>query len=452
MKKFAFFLMLCVLVTTGQGCLGGGSAQDQLEQVTLDYWRVFDGKDDFEEIIDAYHALHPNVTINYRRLRFEEYEDELIRALAEGRGPDVFTIHNTWMNEYQDLILPMPDTVNISYLESRGTLRKETVVVETENRTLTEAQLRSQFVEQIENDVVLNNPTGGTSIYGLPLSFDTLALFYNRDLLDAAGFPNPPKTWDEFQSMIPNLTSYSEDGTILQSGAALGTSDNVERVTDILSLLMMQVGTSMTDTRGQITFDNPDADDFYPALNALEFYTDFANPTKEAYTWNDSFGNSFDEFAGGNTAFFLGYSYHIPLLRTTAPRLNFAVTGVPQLAGDVQQINFANYWVETVADSTEAPDWAWDFLLFAAGEDNVGSYLTAARKPTALRNLISTQLDDEELAVFSEQSLTAESWYHGSDATAAEDALKELIDTILLGTTEPKDALARAASKVQQTY
>ena len=38
--------------------------------------------------------------------------------------------------------------------------------------------------------------------------------------------------------------------TIIQSAAAIGTTDNVERSTDILGVLMMQNGTQMTDENG----------------------------------------------------------------------------------------------------------------------------------------------------------------------------------------------------------
>jgi len=34
--------------------------------------------------------------------------------------------------------------------------------------------------------------------YASPLSINTLALFYNRDLLNEAGIVLPPVTWEEF--------------------------------------------------------------------------------------------------------------------------------------------------------------------------------------------------------------------------------------------------------------
>ncbi len=453
-------LLISVIVLVGAGCGSDSSdATSATEDVSLKYWRVFDDVDTLDSIIDDYRDAHSNVKISYTKWRFEEYEDELIRAFAEGRGPDMFTIHNTWMSSFEDLIMPMPESITTSSLEQQGTVRKETVTVVTTEETMSLRELKSDYVEQVASDVVMDYQATSNSdvedrIFGLPLALDTLALFYNKDLLDAAGIARPPGTWSDFQDDVELLTSIDSEGNINQSGAAIGTSDNVDRAMDILTLLMMQNGTDMTDSRGRVSFhvipdDAPE--DVYPGLDATEFYTDFANPTKSVYTWNDEYSDSFDAFANGETAFFFGYSYHIPLIRTVAPKLNFAIDNVPQISG-AQEVNFANYWVEVVSKDTEDEDWAWGFILYAADEDNVGSYLDEAGKPTALRSLISSQLDDEMIGPFAEQVLTATSWYHGSDIDAAEEALNELIDNILSGIYEGEDAIELAASKVSQTY
>lgn len=459
-KPFSFFLIAALFLTTGQGCFGGGGGGGvALEQVDLEIWGVFDDKSPYDTIIDEYRLLHPNVKITYRKLRFDEYEDELIRAFAEDRGPDLFALHNSWMEGYKGLIQPMPASITVTEQEVRGSVRREVVVVEKEKTTMSNRALRETYVEQVERDVIRDyQPDPDLDpeerIFGLPLALDTLSLFYNRDLLDSAGFPSPPETWSDFQTMVPELTTYDLNGEPIQSGAAMGTSDNVERSTDILSLLMMQTGTEMTDERGRVAFHTVPADapsGFIPALNALEFYTDYANPTKEVYSWNTSMTNSFDAFANGQAAFFLGYSYHVPLLRTAAPRLNFSISHVPQIDG-TREVNYANYWVHVVSDSSEFSDWAWDFLLFASDEENVVSYLEEARKPTAHRSLIPSQLDDEELGIFVDQVLTAESWYQGSDANAAEDAIRDLIDIYLTGPEDPEEELEQTAIRVQNTY
>lgn len=451
-------LLGSVLILAGIGC-GGGDASGSLEDVELTFWSVFDNDNAYKEIIGAYETLHPNVSVNYKKLRFDEYDEGLIRAFAEGEGPDIFSVHNDAIEGYKDLMLPMPASTTVTFLETQGAIRKETVVVERETPTMSQKALKSNFVDAVAGDVIRDyqpdpEVAAEERVFGLPLSVDTLGLFANKDLLNAAGIAAPPTTWEEFQEDVITLTQTNTAGEITQSGAAIGTSDNIERVTDILAVLMMQNGTNMTDERGRVAFHTiPDGtpDDVFPGLDAVGFYTAFANPTKEVYAWNSEFPNSFEAFAAGQTAFFFGYSYHVPLLRTAAPKLNFSIAKLPQISGG-REVNYANYWVNSVSKDTENESWAWDFVQYMASKDNVQPYLDETGKPPALRSLINDALDDEDTGTFAEQLLTAESWYHGSDVTAMEEAMKDLIDTMLAGTDDPEGVIERAARVVAQTY
>lgn len=447
-------ILMIPLLILGAGC-GGSSAAEVLAStpVKITVWRVFDDDSTFQGLMSAYQAVHPNVSFSYRELRFDEYEDELLRAFAEGEGPDVFSIHNTWIGEYESLIEPLPDSLSIAYSEVRGTIKKETIYTIEEEPTLSKRALEANYVDVVAQDVLRSYKASAKSeaedrIFALPLSVDTLAMYYNKDLLDAAGIAEPPSTWTEFQDAVTLLTKIGSNGQILQSGAAIGTSQNVERAFDIVSLLMMQNGTAMTDSRGRPTFGN-ETDAGFLAGEAVRFYTDFANPLKAVYTWNAEQQDSFDAFVNGNTAFFFGYSYHNAFIKTANSKLDFSVAPAPQIDGG-KTVNYANYWVETVAKSSDAGDWAWDFVQFAAEEENVDSYLSASNKPTALRALIATQLENELLSVFSAQTLTADSWYKGSDAQVAEEAFLDLIDAMLAG-NETQTALREAQNKVSQS-
>lgn len=455
-KTLLIFLLFTFLITTGQGC-GGPSATElkATQPVTITIWRVFDDDDTLREIMNAYRALHSNVSFKYRQMRVDEYKEELLRAFAEGTGPDIFSIHNTWLNEFQSLIGPLPVSLTIPYVEVRGSVKKETIITLREEASLTPAQVRRDFVDAVAKDVVKSyqpNPqaTPQERIFGLPLYLDTLAMFYNKDLLNAAGIAEPPTTWTQFQEAVIALTTIGIDDIIVQSGAALGGSDNVERAFDIVSLLMMQNGTPMIDARGRCTIGWEDrANKTVPGADAVRFYTDFANPLKEVYSWNSRQPNSFDAFTSGKTAFFFGYSYHLPQIRARAQKLNFAVAPIPQIGGG-RTVNFANYWVETVSKATANANWAWDFVQFASEADQVQSYLKNANRPTARRDLINSQIDDEDLGPFVSQLLTAESWYKGKDIEVAEQAFLDLIDAALAGKII-EDEIDITQSKVNQT-
>jgi len=450
-KITIIFLLFIILVTSGFGCKGvSQEVKEATKPINLVYWRVWDEESSMGEIISAYNQLHPNITITYRRLRYEEYEDELLNALAEDRGPDLFSLHNTWLRKYQNKLAPLPKTITLPYEVIKGTIKKEKTIELRTSPTLSLRELKNNFVDAIPYDIVIND-----QIYGLPLALDTMVLFYNKDLLNNAGIPQPPANWTEFREQVKKITKQDRRGNLLQAGAALGTSKNVERSFDLLSLLMMQNGTVMADDYGYPKFGEiPPAQtdkSYVPGEEALSFYTDFANPAKEIYTWNEEMPNSLEAFISGEVAFFFGYSYHIPILKARAPKLNWAITKMPQIEGSPREINYANYWVEVVSKKSQHINEAWDFIQFATKAENALKYLKATGKPTALRSLIPQQLEEIELNPFASQVLTAKSWYRGQNAIAAEKAFNEMIDSVVEGMATPREAIGIAVSKINQT-
>jgi len=157
-------------------------------------------------------------------------------------------------------------------------------------------------------------------------------------------------------------------------------------------------------------------------------------------------------FISGNLAFTFNYSYSLQDIENRAPKLNFAVAKMPQIEGNSMDINFANYWVEVVSKKSEHIPEAWNFINFATSQDQVINYLNNTNKPTAIRSLISEQeLENPELSIFANQTLTAKSWYQGKNAEAMEDIIGDMIDSVVKDQTLLEEAINLAASKVQQT-
>lgn len=450
-KIIIFSFLLIFILSSGFGCKTiDKKTQTATLPIVLTFWQTFDDSEAFSEIITKYQTLHPNITIDYRKLRYEEYENELLNAWAEDRGPDIFAIQNTWLKKYQPKITPMPAEITMAYMVQIGTIKKEIVPQLKTVKTLSIRDLKNNFADVVSSDVVLEDG----KIYGLPLSVDTLALFYNRDLLNSAGITSAPHFWNkDFQQNIKKLSKQDLKKGLVQSGIALGTAKNINRFSDILSVLMMQNGAIMSDGN-QIIFNAISknmSNNYNPGLEALRFYTDFANPAKEVYSWNNDLPNSLESFASGNLAMVFGYSFNLEQIRTQAPKLNFGISKLPQIEGNQMEINFANYWVESVSKKSKNPNEAWDFIQFMTKEENAKIYLAKTKKPTALKSLISAQKDSEDLSVFAEQILSAKSWYHGKSINDAEGAIAEMINLALTATDKLQDVLNNGATKVQQT-
>jgi len=454
-KIIVLFLLLVFFLTAGLGCKNpGGEAKKKMQPITLKYWRVYDEEDAFDKIIKKYKSLHSFVTIEYKKFRFDEYEKELLNALAEDRGPDIFSIPSTWIAEYQNKIQPMPAQTTMVYPVIKGTLKKELIPELRTVKSLTLRELKNNFVDIVYDDVLLKKD-GEEKVYGLPLYMDTLAMYYNRDLLNNAGITKAPENWNKkFQETVKKLTKQNNKGLLIQSGVGMGGAENIERSADILALLMMQNGAVMSQGNSILFHEIPPGNDrdYNPGLGALQFYTDFANPAKEVYCWNNNLSSSIDLFTQGNLAMMFGYSYHLPTIKARAPKLNFGIAKIPQIEGSGNQTkNFANYWVETVSAKSKHIDEAWDFVQFATRKEQAKTYLEKTKKPTALKSLVNEQIDDLEIGSFAEQVLTAKSWYHGKNAKAAEEAIDEMIELTVQGDLEIESIISQGAKKVQQT-
>ncbi len=475
-KIVPFLLFFIILLTSGFGCKKPKQEiVNKMKPITLEYWRVWDGPDSFKDIIDEYQRHHPYIKINYRKLRYAEYEQALIEAFAADRGPDIFSLHNTWLRKYKKngLVAPMPKTTSMVYQVSKGTIKKEVTQEIKTKKSLSLKDLKNNYVDVVYSDVVLNaeNEKGimEPQVFGLPMSVDNLVMFYNKNLFNNAGISNPPKYWNgDFQDSVKKLTKQNGKGEIVQSGVALGGSANIERSADILALLMMQNGTDMMKENGQVLFHTtPESSGnkrYLPALDALRFYTDFSNLGKEVYSWNKDMDNSIELFAKGKLGMMFGYSYQVPIIKSKAPKLNFGIAKFPQIEGN-SQINIANYWTEVVAkniltdpENLKQPgyaknkyDAAWDFVQFAASKDQAKKYLDITKKPTALKSLIDSQVEDMDIGIFAEQVLTAKSWYKGYDANATDKIINELIDMTNQDYENMQEYLNLTATKVQQT-
>ena len=305
--------ILVILVFTGQLC---SKSEPIPKAFTLEFWGVFDEEDYFSEQIAAFKTAYPYVTIKYSKFRPEEYEQALFDAWAKGEGPDIFSVPNSYMGKYKEFISPMPPAMNVVSVTTESTLgKKETVATAQAIKSWTPNQLRSLYPDVVYSDVVYlhkgeeeDNET--QKVFGLPLSIDTLALYYNKDMLNQSQIALPPLTWTEFLDDVKKMSVIDRQGTIVRSGAAMGTAYNIPRVFDIISVLMIQNGSTMYENDNVTwTSASETQEGYYPGTAAVDFYTSFASPDREAYTWNKDLPEALSYFAEGNVGFFLGYHY-----------------------------------------------------------------------------------------------------------------------------------------------
>lgn len=458
----AIFLLAGALVISGCGCKQTNTKKYSL---SLEIWGTLDRNDALAEIFDNYKKINPNISaIVYKKISQDTYAKEVLDALASGQGPDIFMINNAWLPAFQDKIVPAP----------------------TSQGMVDEQKFRNNFVDTVANDFLVNG-----KIYAVPLSVDSLGLYYNKDLFNEAGISAPPTDWNQFIDDVRKLTKIDASGNIIQAGAAIGTAYNINRSTDILNMLMLQSGTKMIGDSGRIIFDesvSANGKSFSPGENALNFYTQFANSASPNYTWNSNLHYSLDAFSEGTAAMMFNYSWNVATVKSKAPKLNFSVASVPQFENS-PRVNVSNYWAFAVAGNkipksdpyggagSVAPvsndvriGEAWIFLTYLATKpdgtfvaltsgsgvgqtinsnfDPAASYLEKTGEPAARRDLIEKQKSDSWIGIFAADNLIAKNWRQ-PDSVSTEAIFAEMIDKVNRGQSSVADALRSAAVRVQ---
>ncbi len=401
--------------------VGGGTGN---AQASLEFWGVYDDRQTLTALINAFKGAEPGIKVNYRQFSYADYEKSLIDALASGTGPDLIMIDNTWLAKHRDILSPMPATSGSKTVQF-----------------FTLSDFQKQFVDVVSKDLVYQD-----KIYAIPLYVDTLALFYNKDMFNTAGITAPPKTWEDFNNDVELLTKFDTKDNIIQAGAAMGTARNVNRSSDILSELMIQNGTKMTNETNTAATFTRSVNSTLVGENALQYYTDFANPAKKVYTWNDDQHYSIDAFVEGSLAMMFNYSHQIPVVQGRFNRLNFGIAPVPQFS-ELNTKNFASYWAVGVSAQSKNQNAAWRFLNYLGSHDGSLAYVTAASRPSARRDIIDVQRNDPKLGVFAVQALSAKSWYQ-VDNNAIDQIFADMIDDVNLKRQALKSAIRSAESKV----
>jgi len=459
-KKITILILsLLFLPLAGFGCKGLSQTERQATQpVALEYWTVFDDVDAIRALIEKYRAERPYLTVNVRQLRADEFNQRFIEALAEDRGPDIVSIHNRALRQYESKLSPMPSSANdVTIRIVEGKLGSQTIVNTRSRGLISPLQLDREYVQAVKNDVII-----GGKIYGLPLSLDTMAVYYNKDLLDRAGVAEPPKNWEEFQAAVKKMTRYDrKTGRILQSGAALGTGNNIPNADDILYILFKQSGLDFATRNGLSVLNavpqGGTRGELSAAMQVVNFYTDFANSTRDTYTWNEDMDSALDKFVNGSVGFLFGYSYHYPVIKARAPQLNVEILPLFQLNED-QRVNSANYWVQAVSQKSQRKNEAWALIDYLTHSEDTKQYLDATNRPTALRAFINAQSEQPELAPFVSQTLVSDNWYKGKDYQTASRAISTMLREWLQTPPDPdkeiewrQEILNRAAARVNQT-
>ena len=372
--------------------------------ITLNVWGSGFTEQQFQLLTKNIKRTSKNpINFKYTEMEADSYESDLLDSFIHSESPDIFLINNTQLGKFKKLISPME--LNNKY-----------------NLT----NLQKDFPTIISEEAVLDN-----SLMLMPLSIDSLAMYYNRNIFDSLAIPNPPTTWGSVIELIPSLRQLDSYNRISRSPIGMGDSKSITNGPDIVALLTMQLNGKIIDTAQQrvVVSEQARVNDSYinPAQEALKFYCEFSQSNNQNYSWNSSFGNDLDAFANNQLATYIGYFSDKSLLNEKNPNLVYGISEMPQLKSG-SNVNFGKFWGFTVSAQAKNKNVAWEALQLLANEENVKGLLKTSKFPPANRNLISEYYNDPDISVFAKQALNSKSFYN-PDVQAAKQAFWNTIDS-----------------------
>lgn len=372
------------------------------DRETVNFWYLWGGDeaDYIEQIIDAYNQSQDKYEVVGLSTPDQQ---KVITGISGGDGPDISDDFGSSIPNYaeQNIAMPLDD-----YLEADGIDVNET------------------FIEGSMDQQTYNG-----KVYALPISANVNALYYNKDILSAAGYDEPPATMEELQEMSFDLTKV-EDGTITQFGAPLIPT----------SYWWENFVFANGDDFGEAGSLNADNEGFVKALTWLqEYVAEFGSDTVNSYVTSgqSKVNSSQDPFLTGEQALRIDGPWFYKMAEDAG--INFGLVMLPsyESQGDktYSLLDTSNFYIPSTAKN---PDGAWDFLKYITMGDGAKMFITLKGDLPALKSLLddpdvanSSESYDVFLKVLSDSTLVT--MPNLLDSTTFDTALQTAIDTVMLG-------------------
>ena len=242
-KYIAVSLALIVgAVTSGCGSSEPDSPTDG-EQIEIEFWNPETEEavvGAFENVIAAYEADNPNVTVNMVTVPWSDIYPKWQTALQSGNAPDASIGSVAFGASFQEqgVLEPLNDAVDAMGGEE-------------------------VFADSAASLVELSKTDDG-DWFTLPLVNNSVVLWYNKPMLEAAGL-EPPTTWEELEAAAQAMTHDDQYGILIPSSTSQVTNQS------LYSLILSNGGDIVDrDDPDTVTFDSE------KSVEALEFYSSLA--------------------------------------------------------------------------------------------------------------------------------------------------------------------------------
>lgn len=320
---------LGALSACGGGAGGDGEAGDGTGELNLIYMGDAAQQETFQSLFDEFQNAHPDITLNANGIAagdWATFGNTVSTRIAGGERADIISV----ATEGQRL------------MSSKGLFEPLDELIE---RDSAETQ---EFYDNVSPNLEGWLDTYGSpdnSTYFVPGGYNTVVMYLNREVFDAAGvdMPDTDWTWDEFRTIAETIKE--------ETGAFMTTAGAGFPFGQILPWLFTNGASTLDEDWTTATFDSPEA------VEAAEFVKALVDDELVPQP-----GGEFDgatQYQRGSLASLTGGRYTLPDVRRLEMVDQTKIVNFPNNAGPGTPIGWDGWAIFKASENKEA---AWTFL------------------------------------------------------------------------------------------
>jgi len=367
--------------------------------------------------LQRFHLAHPNIQVKWSPITSGDYPSIMRANIANGNAPDVFYLQPPMAPDYFHT----------------NTLLDLSPYMAQDNVPM------SAFGQSLISPFSCSG-----QVYGIPKDWSTLAIFYNKQMLQKAGLAVPPAnwTWNDLRLYARKLTVLSDTHIYGITLAAMSSR--------WLAFLFANGGSVLNANGTRATFNNQ------AGVDALNFYASFQKDDGSsvmpvnlvAPAWR---GDTLQAFGEQRVAMVIEGSWLIPYMQQKFPSVQYGIAPLPFTpAGKRANLLFTNAWA--AYRNTRHPEAAWELIKYLTGQEAQGHVIQAGFALPSLKSLATDAAlaSHPDLRVFLDAGPYSIADYFGVYDDFIHHRLDLAVGNVLSGNTDAQTALDNAATQINQ--
>ena len=336
----------------------------------VEFWGMGREGEVVAELVPEFERRNPGIRVAVQQIPWTAAHEKLLTAHVGGSLPDVAQMGNTWVPEFHVV----------------GALEDLTPL-----ETASASTNREEFFDGIWETSTIDG-----RLYGIPWYVDTRVLFYRSDLLRAAGFDAPPRSWSEWVRVCAALKAKS--GRDDFHPMLLPTNEWPQPV-----VLAVNLGAPLIAADATAQFSEP------RFVEAFSFYLDFFRRGDAPVVAGSQIANLYQQFGEGEFAMLITGPWNVGEMRRRLPaEMQGRWTTAPIPAPDGTPwpgLSIAGGSSLVVFEKSEQKEAAWKFIEFLTEpEQQVRFYKLSGNLPARRAAWDDPTLkQDREMAAFRTQ-------------------------------------------------